>query len=263
MLPVGSISFLYFSDRLMEFPLGVFGIALGTVTLPYLSSLWAKDDRTAFRQTLDWSLKLAVLIAVPAAIGLFVLAEPLVTTLFFGGSFDERSVRMTTLSLQAYSAGLIGFSLVKILAPAYFAREDTRTPVRIALVALAVNLLLSIGLAWYLTMRDFAAPHAGLAAATSVAALLNAAMLYVGLKRERTLRHSAGWLLLMTRVLLACAAMIAVLYQLLRPLEWWVAASLTGRVGMLALTVVCGAAAYVATMLMLGMRVSHLRLRAD
>ena len=144
LLPVGSISYLYFSDRLMEFPLGIFGIALGTVTLPYLSRLWAKGDKKTFTQTLDWSLKLALLIALPAAIGLFVLAEPLVTALFFGGVFDEYAVRMTAMALQAYAVGLIGFSFVKILAPAYFARENTKTPVRIALSALLLNFVLSL-----------------------------------------------------------------------------------------------------------------------
>ncbi len=105
MLPVGSISYLYFSDRLMEFPLGIFGIALGTVTLPYLSRLWAKDDKQAFRQTLDWSLKIAFLIAVPAAVGLFMLAEPLVAALFFGGVFDEYAVRMTALCIEGLRDG--------------------------------------------------------------------------------------------------------------------------------------------------------------
>ena len=163
MLPVGSISYLYFSDRLMEFPLGLFSIALATVTLPTLSRLWASEDKAEFSLTLDWSMKLAMLIVVPAAAGLVVLAGPLIATLFYGGIFDEKSVGMTMLALQAYALGLIGFSFVKILAPAFFAREDTRTPVRIGLVALGVNLVLSIASAWYLTSIDFAGPHVGLA----------------------------------------------------------------------------------------------------
>ena len=263
MLPVGSISYLYFSDRLMEFPLGIFGIALGTVTLPYLSRLWAKEDRRAFSQTLDWSLKLALLIAVPAAIGLFVLAEPLVTALFFGGVFDEHAVRMTALALQAYAVGLVGFSFVKILAPAYFAREDTRTPVRIALVALAVNLVLSIGLAWYLTASGLAGPHAGLAAATSVAALLNALLLYRGLIKEQVLSHSVGWSALMARAAVANLAMMLVLYQFLHPLEWWIAESFAGRVSWLLLTIVAAAATYFVALLLAGTRFSQLRLRTD
>lgn len=263
MLPVGSISYLYFSDRLMEFPLGIFGIALGTVTLPYLSRLWANGDKTTFAQTLDWSMKLALLIAFPAAIGLFVLSEPLVTTLFFGGLFDEYAVDMTAMALKAYAMGLVGFSFVKILAPAYFAREDTKTPVRIALIALLVNLLLSVGLAWTMTRNGMAGPHAGLAAATSVAAILNAALLYRGLRRNKVLLHSRGWPLLVLRVALACIVMGTVLYQLDRPLEWWTASSLAGRAGWLAVTVVAGAGAYFVMLLLMGTRLSQFRLKAN
>jgi putative peptidoglycan lipid II flippase len=263
LLPVGSISYLYFSDRLMEFPLGIFGIALGTVTLPYLSRLWANDDKKTFSQTLDWSLKLALLISVPAAIGLFVLAEPLVVTLFFGGLFDEHAVRMTALSLRAYAVGLVGFSLVKILAPAYFAREDTKTPVRIALVALLVNLILSVSLAWYLSSSGFAGPHAGLAAATSFAAVVNAILLYRGLRKEHILQHSSGWLVLIGRCAAACFVMHIALLQFYKPLEWWVTASFGGRVVWLTVLVCVGAGAYFVSLLALGTRISQFRLRAD
>jgi len=262
MLPVGSISYLYFSDRLMEFPLGIFSIALGTVTLPYLSRLWAKNDRTTFSQTLDWSLKLALLIAVPAAIGLFVLAEPLVAALFYGGVFDENAVRMTALALKAYAVGLIGFSYVKILAPAYFAREDTKTPVRIALLALAVNLILSVGLAWYLSVYNFAGPHAGLAAATSVAAILNAALLYRGLLRDQILLHSSGWSVLMVRVVLANGVMYVALHQMYRPLEWWLSANFSGRIVWLAVTIAIAAGCYFLALIIMGTRPSQFRLRA-
>jgi putative peptidoglycan lipid II flippase len=263
MLPVGSISYLYFSDRLMEFPLGIFSIALGTVTLPYLSRLWAKEDRTTFSQTLDWSMRLALLIAVPAAIGLFVLAEPLVVALFYGGAFDEHAVRMTALALKAYAIGLVGFSFVKILAPAFFARENTKTPVRIAVGALIVNFVLSVGLAWYLTANEIAGPHAGLAAATSVAAILNAALLYRSLLREKVLSHSSGWPILILRIVIANVAMYVALSQLYRPLEWWISASFTGRVGWLAVTVATGAGAYFIGLIIMGTRLSQFRLRAD
>jgi len=263
LLPVGSISYLYFSDRLMEFPLGIFSIALGTVTLPYLSRLWAQGDKKTFTQTLDWSLKLALLIALPAAIGLFVLAEPLVTALFFGGVFDEHAVRMTAMALQAYAIGLIGFSLVKILAPAYFARENTKTPVRIALTALLVNFLLSISLAWYMTTNGFAGPHAALAGATSVAAIVNAALLYRGLRKDGVLLHSGGWPILMSRVALACAGMYATLYWLYRPLEWWIESSFSGRVGWLAVTIIAGVGTYFIALLLMGTRLSQFRLKAD
>lgn len=262
LLPVGSISYLYFSDRLMEFPLGIFGIALGTVTLPYLSRLWANDDKTRFSQTLDWSLKLAMLIAVPAAVGLFVLAEALVTALFFGGIFDANAVNMTALALRAYALGLIGFSFVKILAPAYFAREDTRTPVRIALIALATNLVLSIALAGYLSQSGFAGPHVGLAAATSVAAIVNAVLLYRGLHKDRVLVHSNGWPILVLRIALATMLMGAVLYQLQRPLQWWIAAAFAERLLWLAISIAAGASTYFVALAVLGARLSQFRLKA-
>ena len=261
MLGVGKITLLYYSDRLMEFPLGIFGIALATVTLPYLSRQYANAAHDEFAATLDWSMKLVLLIAVPAAVGLIVLAEPLVATIFYGGVFTSDDVRMTALALQAFSVGLIGFSFVKILAPAYFAREDTRTPVRAGLIALAVNFCLSVGLAWYLTSIGFAGTHAALALAISVAALLNAYLLYRGLRREGIIRHSAGWTLLLLRVLMANVAMWATLAWLHRPLAWWLAVDVGARSGRLALTVAVGAAGYFLVLYALGLRTSNLRMR--
>ena len=260
MLGVGSISYLYFADRLMEFPLGLFGIALATVTLPYLSRLWANDSRDEFSRTLDWSMKLAMLIAVPAAVGLFVLAEPLVVSLFYRGEFDEHAVRMTTLALQAYAVGLVGFSFVKILAPAFFAREDTKTPVRIAVIALAVNLVLSIASAWYLTRIGYTGTHVGLALATSVAALLNAGLLYRGLRRDGILVHSGGWSALLLQVALANAAMWVILFWLRRPLVWWLAVDLATRATWLGLSVIAGGVGYVIVLVAFGLRPSKLRL---
>jgi len=261
LLGVGSISYLYYSDRLMEFPLGLFGIALATVTLPYLSRLWANEERETFTKTLDWSLKLALLIAVPAAIGLFVLAEPLVVTIFYRGEFDERAASMTALALRAYALGLVGFSFVKILAPAFFAREDTRTPVRVALIALGVNFVLSVALAWYLTQTGFDGSHAGLAFATSVAALLNAWLLYRGLRREGVLRHSDGWKPLLGQALLANVSMWAILLVVRQPLEWWLESGLLVRVAWLGGSVVAGAGSYFIVLLALGLRPSNFSLR--
>ena len=263
LLPVGSISYLYYSDRLMEFPLGLFGIALATVTLPYLSRLWANDERREFAQTLEWSMKIAVLVAVPAAVGLIMLAAPLVTTLFYGGEFDQRSVSMTVLALQAYASGLVGFSLVKVLAPAFFAREDTRTPVRVGIVALLVNLLLGGSSAWYLTANNIAGPHAALAAATSVAALLNAALLYRGLRQANIIRHGPGWGILLLRVLLANGAMIAVLMSLHRSVSWWIDVVLLDRIAWLSVSVVAGAAVYFVALVVLGLRPAQFRMRHD
>jgi putative peptidoglycan lipid II flippase len=263
LLPVGSISYLYYSDRLMEFPLGLFGIALATVTLPYLSRLWANGDSREFAETLEWSMRIALLIAVPAAAGLIILAAPLIITLFHGGEFDARSVAMTVLALQAYAVGLVGFSFVKVLAPAFFAREDTRTPVRIGIAALLVNLVLGASSAWYLSRSGFNGPHVALAAATSVAAILNALLLYLGLRKADVIRHGPGWGMLLLRVIVANAAMIATLTQLHRATAWWLAAGLSQRVTWLALSVIAGAGVYFAALLVLGLRTSQLRMRHD
>jgi putative peptidoglycan lipid II flippase len=263
LLPVGSISYLYYSDRLMEFPLGLFGIALATVTLPYLSRLWASEERRQFSATLDWSMRIAVLIAVPAAIGLIVLAAPLVITLFYGGEFDARSVDMTVLALQAYAVGLVGFSFVKVLAPAFFAREDTRTPVRIAVAALIVNLVLGSSAAWYLTVQGYAGPHAALAGATSIAAVLNAVLLYLGLRRAEVIDHGPGWTAMLARVLVASGTMIVVLWALHRTSAWWIDAALGERVVWLAVSVGAGAGAYFVALFVLGMRPAQFRVRHD
>jgi len=261
MLGVGKISLLYFSDRLMEFPLGLFGIALATVTLPYLARQAANDSYDEFADTLDWSMKLVLLIAVPAAIGLIVLAEPLVATIFYGGVFSASDVELTALALQAFAIGLVGFSYVKILAPAYFAREDTKTPVRIGLIALAVNLVLSVSLAWYLTRIGFAGTHAGLALAISIAALLNALLLYKGLRRDGVVRHGSGWPWLLGRVSIANAALWFVLVQLQRPGSWWLQVDIFDRISWLCVSIVAGASAYFVALFVLGMRVGDFRLR--
>ena len=261
MLGVGKISLLYYSDRLMEFPLGLFGIAIATVTLPYLSRQYANESMTEFSATLDWSMKLVLLIAVPAAIGLIILAEPLVATIFFGGAFDDVDVRMTALAVQAFSVGLIGFSFIKILAPAYFAREDTRTPVRIGLIALAVNFVLSVALAWYLTSINFASSHAGLAFAISVAALLNAYLLYRGLRRDGVIRHAAGWGKLLVQVLIANAVMLGIIDWLNHPVAWWLAVELSTRIAWLTVCVGGGAVVYFLVLLTLGMRPADFAMR--
>ena len=254
MLGVGKISLLYYSDRLMEFPLGLFGIALATVTLPYLSRQYANNSLQEFSETIDWSMKLVLLISVPAAIGLIVLAQPLVATIFYGGEFGYDDVRMTALAVQAFAIGLIGFSYVKILAPAFFAREDTRTPVRIGIIALGVNFALSVVLAWYLTAIGFAGSHAGLALAISIAALVNAYLLYRGLRRDGVVQHSSGWRRLLLQVLVANAIMWGILVRLNHPLAWWLDVDLVTRVAWLAVCVVGGGAAYFVVLLALGAR---------
>jgi putative peptidoglycan lipid II flippase len=257
LLGVGKISLLYFSDRLMEFPLGLFSIALATVILPHLSRQHASNSAAEFAETVGWSMKLVSLIVIPAAVGLIVLAEPLVSTIFFGGEFTRDDVEMTAISLQAFSVGLIGFSFVKILAPAFFAREDTRTPVKIGLIALAVNFVLSVGFAIWLTSIGYAATHAGLALAISIAALVNALLLYRGLQREGVIDKSAGWLRLLPKIGVACAVMAFCIIQIQHPLDWWIDASIFSRVAWLALCIGVGGGSYFAVLLGLGIRPSH------
>jgi putative peptidoglycan lipid II flippase len=262
LLGVGKISLLYYSDRLMEFPLGLFGIALATVTLPYLSRQAANESMTAFAETVDWSMRLVVLIATPAAVGLIVLAEPLVATIFYGGEFTAFDVEMAALSLQAFAAGLIGFSFVKILAPAYFAREDTRTPVRIGLIALAVNFGLSVLLAWWLSSIGYAGTHAGLALAISVAAIVNAWLLHRGLRRDGVVTSVSGWSIFLVRVAVANVAMIAAIAWLDRPLDWWLDNNVWDRSLWLAVVVTGGVIVYFGALLLAGGRPSQLRHRA-
>lgn len=260
LLGVGKISYLYYSDRLMEFPLGLFGIALATVMLPTLSRQAASRSMDEFARTVDWSMKLVVLIAVPAAVGLVLLASPLLVTLFYGGIFTRLDVDMAAISLQAFALGLIGFSFVKILAPAFFAQEDTRTPVKYGLIALAINFVLSVVLAWLLTSVGYAASHAGLALATSVAAIANAWLLWHGLRRQEVLESMSGWGLFMLRVAIANAAMTGALLWLARPVDWWIAAGTFDRVLQLTIAIVLGAGVYFVALAMLGLRLTQFRL---
>ncbi|MDH3339427.1 MAG: polysaccharide biosynthesis C-terminal domain-containing protein, partial [Gammaproteobacteria bacterium] len=205
--------------------------------------------------------KLVMLIAVPAAIGLIVLAEPLVATIFYGGVFTVDDVRMTALALQAFAVGLVGFSFVKILAPAYFAREDTKTPVRIGLIALAVNFLLSVSLAWYLTSIGYAGTHAGLALAISVAAMLNAYLLFRGLRQQAVLTLSSGWKSLLLQVLVANVVMALALVYIGRPLAWWLNATALDRSAWLGVSIVAGVTAYFLILFLLGLRPSKFGMR--
>ncbi|HIE54215.1 MAG TPA: murein biosynthesis integral membrane protein MurJ, partial [Chromatiaceae bacterium] len=213
-LQTGSISWLYYSDRLMEFPQGVLGVALATVILPALSRNHAADDPRVFSETLDWGLRTTVIFGVPAAMGLVVLAGPMMATLFLSERFDLHDVAMARQSLMAYAAGLLAFILIKVLAPGYYARQDTTTPVRIGIIAMLVNMVFNLVLI-------FPLKHAGLALATSLSAFVNAALLYRGLRKAGVYRPSAQWPLLWVRVCLASAAMVAVLSVAVPALEYW------------------------------------------
>ncbi len=260
-LGAGKISWLYYSDRLMEFPLGVFGIALATVILPGLSANHARQQTAEFSRTIDWALRLVLLIGVPAALGLAILAGPIIVTIFVGGEFTAFDARMAELSLVAFSFGLLGFILVKVLAPAYFSRQDTRTPVRTGVVALVCNLVLNLIFVLALLRMGFEGTHAGLALATSIAAFLNAGLLLRGLLQSGVFRPAPGWAPLMLRIAAAAVAMSVLLIWLERSAEWWLGAATADRVARLALLIGLGVVSYGLALLAAGLRTSHLRAR--
>lgn len=257
-LITGSVSWLYYSDRLLEFPLGVFGVALATVILPSLSRKHAAQSPEAFSATLDWALRLALVITLPAAVGLATLAEPMLATLFQYGRFAASDVQMAGLSLVAYAAGLPAFIAIKVLAPGYFARQDPATPVRISLLAMGLNVLLNLLFVGSLLTLGVAGPHAGLAAASSAAAWLNAALLYRGLRRCGVYRPLAGWGHLGLAVILACLAMAALLVLAVPALTHWLPLQAWDRAWRLGAWIIAGAGLYGVSLLLLGIRPTQL-----
>jgi|TARA_B110000285_G_scaffold31824_1_gene32956 putative peptidoglycan lipid II flippase len=263
-LPTGSVSWLYYSDRLSELPLGVFGVAIATVILPNLSRHHAASSTQEYSETLDWALKMILLIAVPASAALVLLAEPILVTLFYYGDvMTLRDMSMATLSLRAYALGLIAFMLIKVLAPGFFARQDMRTPVRIGIIAMVTNMVLNIlfvvPLHFYWQIG-----HLGLAAATSVAAFLNAILLYVYLKRSGVYVASGHWVGFFCQLSAAVGVMLVVLVVVSGPLDalnsevwqnmpWWQRSR--GILGLCA----AGFVAYVLMLLITGFKMSDLR----
>ncbi len=249
-LVTGSISWLYYSDRLVEFPLGVFGIALATVILPRLSKNHAANDPQAFSKALDWGLRLVVLIGMPASLGLMMLAEPMISTLFQYNEFGTYDVQMAARSLMAYSLGLLGFILVKILVPGFTSRKDMKTPVRFGIYAMIANMILNIALVFPLA-------HAGLALATSLGAFFNAGLLLFALLKSGSYLPSKGWRVFILRVILATSTMVALLYHGVDT-ELWFAWSMLERGLNLGGWIVLGAVLYGMTLLLSGLRLRHL-----
>ena len=249
-LTVGSVSWLYYSDRLVEFPLGILGLALGTVILPRMAKNHAAEDAAGFSNSLDWGLRLGFLIAMPATIGLLLLAEPMLSTLFQYNEFSVRDVHYAGMSLRAYSIGLLGYILIKVLVPGFTSRQDMKTPVRYGMYAMIVSLVLNVALVFPLA-------HAGLALATSLGAFFNAALLLKKLLLENVYQPARGWRLFFIRVLLASVAMAAALYCLVDA-SWWNQWSSGERVINLLKWIVIGFAIYTATLVLTGLRLRHL-----
>ncbi|OED42754.1 murein biosynthesis integral membrane protein MurJ [Endozoicomonas sp. (ex Bugula neritina AB1)] len=246
-LETGSVSWLYYSDRLSELPLGVFGIAIATVILPSLSRKHAEASSDYFSKTIDWAIRLVLLIGIPSAVALFILAGPLIATLFDYGEMQDRDVLMSAMSLKAYSIGLVAFMLIKVLAPGYFARQDTKTPVRIAIKAMAANMVFNL-------MLVFQFHHAGLAFATTLSAFLNAGLLFLGLTKTGVYRPDSRWLRYGVQLFLANGAMAAVLIWLAADINLWLEWSLWQRVTEASILVGAGMVTYGMMLLLSGVR---------
>mgnify|MGYP001813754342 CR=1 FL=1 len=259
-LPDGSVSWLYFSDRMVEFPLGVFGIAIATVILPSLSRRYSADQGRAFSATLDWAVRCVFLIALPAAAALVILAEPILATIFMHGKLTVRDVGMAALSLQAYALGLAACMLIQVLAPGYFSRQDTTTPMRIGVVAMVANMVLNLAFVvpLYLYMGI---GHVGLALATSASACLNAGLLWRGLYRDGVYEFQRSFMVALLRIALAAALMSAVLLAVRGDLAQWAQLLWWQRALQLALLCGVGLLVYGLSLLILGVRPQQFRMQ--
>lgn len=253
-LPTGSVSWLYFSDRISELPLGVFGIAVATVILPNLSRKHATSEQGLFSSTLDWALKLILLISIPATIALLVLAEPILKTLFmYGDKFTEATAVMTSYSLQAYALGLLAFMSIKVLATGFYARQDMKTPVAIGVKAMIVNSVLNLVFVFPLHFYGQIG-HVGLALATTVAAYLNAGLLLRTLLKQAVYQPASGWSGFLLRLLVATLVMVVVLLLLLAQWQYWDQWGMIERVLHLLALCLAGLFSYLLALWLMGIR---------
>ncbi len=248
-LETGSVSWLYYADRLMEFPTGVLGVALGTILLPSLSKAFASSNHSEYSQLLDWGLRLTFILAAPAAVALAVLAAPLVVTLFHYGKFTAHDVVMTQQALVAYSMGLLGLILVKILAPGFYARQNIKTPVKIAIFTLVATQLMNIVFVFGLHLQ-----HAGLALAIGLGACINAALLYYHLRKAAIYLPQPGWWIFYFKLLIGLILMGIVLYYAMGNPGDWLQFSILKRLMYLTGLVALGAISYFAALLLMGLR---------
>jgi putative peptidoglycan lipid II flippase len=252
----GAVSWLFYADRLMEFPTALLGVAVGAVLLPQLTSAKTLGDSAAYSNLLDWGLRLVVLLSLPCAMALMWFAQPMVATLFQRGAFTAHDVSQSVLALQGYGVGLLGIVAVKVLAPAFYAKQDLRTPVRIAIVVLVVTQLLNLVLVPRLG-------HAGLALSIGLAGLVNALWLLVGLRRLGSYTPTPGWAVFGLKLAVATAAMTAWLVWAAGRMAW--TSELTqeaSRAGWLAVCMVVAAAIYFGLLALMGLRLRQFVRRA-
>ncbi|MDR3452687.1 MAG: murein biosynthesis integral membrane protein MurJ, partial [Rhodoferax sp.] len=249
-LVAGSVSWMYYADRLMELPSGVLGVALGTILLPILSKTYASKDRHEYSRILDWGLRLCFVLVLPCSLALAILSEPLTVALFQYGKFSAFDAAMTQRALVAYSLGLLGIIMIKVLAPGFYAQQNIRTPVKIAIFTLTVTQLLNL---------VFIGPlaHAGLALAISAGACINAGLLFWQLRKQQLFVPQPGWGLYLAKLVLAVAVMSAVLLGLMHFMPAWDQGHMLERFLRLGALVAAGVLAYFGMLLALGMRLWH------
>nr|WP_277606384.1 murein biosynthesis integral membrane protein MurJ [Acinetobacter sp. NIPH 2699] len=253
----GSVSWLYSAERMTELPLGLIGVAIGTVILPSLSARHAEQDQSKFRGMLDWAAKIIMLVGIPASIALFMLSTPIIQALFQRGEFTLEDTQMTALALQCMSAGVISFMLIKVFAPGFYAQQDTKTPVRVGLIAVATNAILNVIFIGIFKLNGWQAEHMALAMASSGSALVNAGLLYFYLHKRNIYRFGAHWKKLAFQFAVANLIMILALWY---GLTWYQGdISQWLRVAEVAGLCVLGVVAYVVGLLLTGFRPRHLK----
>ncbi|WP_206485375.1 murein biosynthesis integral membrane protein MurJ [Thalassotalea sp. G2M2-11] len=255
-LVTGSVSWLYYADRLLEFPLGLFGIGIATVILPSLAKLHTKKSPAAFEQTLDWGIKIITLLGWPALVGLMILAQPIIMVLFMRGEFTQFTVIQVSFALFAYLSGLISFMFIKVLAPGYYARQDTKTPVKIGIKAMVANMAFNLMLAPFFG-------YVGLAIATTLSATLNAFWLYQGLKTLAVYQLSRSTIIFMAKVIMAALVMAVVVNWLSPPFSTWLDMSYMQQVIQLITCISVGAFCYFIMVIALGIRLRDFSVKAE
>lgn len=254
-LPAGSLTWLYYSDRLLEFPVGMFGVALATVVLPHLSKQYANKNDYAFSDSIDWAFRVILLIGIPCALGLILLAKPILSTLFQYGRFTAQDVIFTSYSLMALSLGLVGFLVVKIMVSAFYARQNTKLPLKVALVAISCNVIFN-----FILIGPF--KHAGLALASTLSQAVQLSILLYVLLKLKHYMPSKGWLKYIFRLVLANTCMIAFLVVLSPEADAWLENSGLWRGYQLGILVAGSVVVYGAALWVVGLRFTHFNMRA-
>ncbi len=251
-LPTGSISWLYYADRLNQFPLGILGVALATVVLPQLSRSHASENHVAYNYALNWALKMVILFALPAAVAIFVLSGPLIITLFHHGLFNTQDVYESQKALFAFSIGLFSFVLVKVLVSAFYAKQNMKTPVKVGIISLVANMVLNAILV--LSLMPYGLGHMGLAIATSLSSFINAGLLFIILMKDKMFIFEKGWLVFSLKVVLACIGMMVILLLLSGDMESWFLLGTRSLVLKLSYVIIAGIVTYFILLFAFGIR---------